>query len=198
MQGGCKSQLEIMKTNIKTMICLCHNRLNTYPSPPHSFSKLHPNFWRSKSQHYLSTTSIKEQAVIQDIGGLNHTGFISYRRADRKPTNKPQCSQNPQPCWAPHTQPAQPAKAAPQQIRHARIHCCTKLAEEVVTERGYLYRPQPKYPIRNVKKSIEWVEITEGAVWIWVFTSFPSQWHCLDLCCQKSLFLCTELTGERR
>lgn len=84
-----------MKTNIKTMTCLCHNRLNTYPFLPHSFSKLHPSFWKSKSQYHLSATSIKERAVMQEISGLNHTRFISYRRADRKPTNKPLWSQNP-------------------------------------------------------------------------------------------------------
>lgn len=48
-----------------------------------------------ESQYHLSATSIKEQAVMQEISGLNHTRFISYRRAGRKPTNKPQCSQNP-------------------------------------------------------------------------------------------------------
>lgn len=83
---GWKSQLEIMKTNIETMLCLCHNSLNTYPFLPHSFSKLRPNFCKNKFRYRLSTTSIKEQAVIQDISGLNHTPFISYRRADRKPT----------------------------------------------------------------------------------------------------------------
>lgn len=109
------------------------------------------------------------------------------------------------PGWARCSQPAQPAKAAPWYTRHARIHCFIKLAEELVTERGYLYRTQPKYPSSDVKKSVAWAEVTEGNWEMFGSVCSPSslhrqlpQWHCLDLCCQQSLFLCTGAARANR
>lgn len=109
------------------------------------------------------------------------------------------------PGWAPRTQPAQPAKAAPRYTRHARIHCFIKLAEELATERGYLYRTQPKYPSSDVKKSLAWAEVTEGNWELFGSVCSPSslhrqfsQWHCLHLCCQQSLFLCTSAAWANR